>query len=77
MIGRIRVWYKMWLRKWRLIPGFCKECGVDVQDFIVPDQVWFIVEPHLKYGNVACYNCFSKLCEKVGLPSVWRLSEPT
>ena len=69
-----RLLWKLWLRRHRCIDSFCKVCGRTVHDFIAPDEVWAQVQPHIKRGNVLCYDCFCDLCAKLGLPSVWRLS---
>jgi hypothetical protein len=56
-----------------LINSFCKNCGRDVHDYIVPDEVWAKVRPTIKNGNVLCYDCFCDKCAAHGLPAVWRL----
>jgi len=71
----IRLRWKLWLRKWMLIPSFCKNCGVDVRDFTVPDEIWEQIEPHIKRGHTLCYNCFCDVCPKAGLPSYWMLTK--
>ena len=70
----VRVWYKLLTAKLWLRDSFCKQCGVDVRDFHAPDDVWKQVEPHIKYGNVLCYQCFSDVCADVRLPAVWCLT---
>lgn len=69
----IRVFWKLLLKRFMLIPSFCKRCGRDVRDFIAPDDVWNKVEPRVKAGSVLCYDCFCGVCEEAGLPTVWRL----
>ena len=73
LIPRARVLCKLFLRRVRPIPSFCKHCGRDVHDFIAPDEVWEQVEPHIRHGYTLCYECFCDLCEQLGLPSVWGL----
>lgn len=75
LFHRLRVFYKSIKRKFLLIPSFCKECGRDNADFVVPDEVWEQVKPHIKYGHVLCYDCFCRKCEELGLPPVWKLKE--
>jgi hypothetical protein len=70
---KLRVFWKLILRRFKLIAGFCKECGVDVQDFVAPEAVWKQVEPHLNRGSVLCYNCFSLKCKELSLPSVYKM----
>ena len=55
------------------VPSFCKNCGIEVRDFSVTDDIWKRIQPHIKYGNTLCYNCFSDACVKAGLPANWRL----
>ena len=54
-------------------PSYCKNCGREVRDFSVTDEIWSKVQPHIKHGNTLCYNCFSDVCLKIGLPPNWRL----
>ena len=71
---KLRLWYKLFLRRFRLIPSFCKICGRDVCDFCVDDEIWNQVKPYIKHGNVLCYNCFCNLYRKVtNKPVVWKL----
>ena len=70
----VRVWWKLFLRRFMLVDSFCKCCGVDVRDFRAPDDVWDQV---LRLGGmhrVLCYNCFCDKCEWIGVPTGWRLS---
>src|SRR5690606_9541792 len=69
----IRLYTKLVLRRFWLIPSFCKKCGRDVRDFVVPDPVWEKVEALIPHGSVLCYECFCDVCEEAGLPSVWEL----
>lgn len=69
----LRICYKLIKRKFFLVPSFCKKCGKDVHDFIVPDDIWDEINRHIKYGHVLCYNCFCEKCGELGLPSVWQL----
>lgn len=73
MINQIRLWYKRFTGRWMLRASYCKHCGVDIRDFIVSDEVWEQVAPHIKHGHTLCYNCFSDICLEIGLPSVWSL----
>lgn len=56
-----------------IVPSFCKVCGRNVHDFIAPDNVWAVISPHIKFGNVLCYDCFCDICDKVGIKTVWAL----
>jgi len=69
----VKVFIKLILRKFFIVPSFCKICGRDVHDFIAPDKIWGQIEPHIKYGNVVCYDCFCEICKKEGLKSVWEI----
>jgi hypothetical protein len=72
-MGQLKVLYKLMKKKFMIVPSFCKDCGIDVKDFIVPDEIWKQIEPTIKLGNVLCYQCFCKHCENIGLPIVWEL----
>ena len=67
----VRVWWKLLASRYWLCDSFCKNCGVDVRDFIVPDDVWTEVQPHINHGNVLCYNCFHDVCSQLRIESVW------
>ena len=54
--------------------SFCKHCGRTVHDFSAPDEIWNLIDPHIKRGNTLCYDCFCELCSSLGLPSVWSLT---
>lgn len=73
---RIRVWWKLLKRRFFVVNSFCKLCGVAVRDFNAPDDVWKQIEPHIKQGNVLCYQCFCDLCEVVGIETAWSLYQP-
>jgi hypothetical protein len=73
----LRVALKMVLRKFRLIPSFCRHCGRNVHDFVAPSEVWEKVDPHIKHGHTLCYDCFCEVCTKLGMPNVWRLEAVT
>jgi hypothetical protein len=73
VVRRWRVAFKLWLSKHKCIASFCKDCGRDVTDFIVPDDVWVKIEPTIKRGRVLCYDCFCEHCRQIGLPTVWKL----
>ena len=55
--------------------SFCKHCGRDVHDFSTTDEIWEQVDPHIKFGHTLCYDCFCEICEKIGLPSTWKLEK--
>lgn len=76
LLFRVRVWLKLLMRRFFLVKSFCKLCGVDVRDYHAPDDVWRQIEPHVKHGNVLCYNCFVDLCEVVGAEAAWHLYHP-
>lgn len=69
----LRVRVKLLLRRHALLDSFCKHCGRQVHDFVVPDSVWLQVARRIRVGNVLCYDCFCEACVKVGLPGVWVL----
>jgi hypothetical protein len=77
VVRRWRVAFKLWLSKYKCIASFCKDCGRDVTDFIVPDDVWIKIEPTIKRGRVLCYDCFCEHCRQIGLPAVWKLEAPS
>lgn len=68
----LRVLFKLILRRFKLIPSFCKICGCDVQDFIVDDKLWSLIENDIPHGNVLCFNCFSKLIKQKTNISVFK-----
>jgi len=55
--------------------SFCKRCGRDVRDFIAPDEIWDVIDPHIRFGHTLCYSCFCDLCSGLDLPPVWGLVE--
>ena len=69
----IRILYKCFKVKHFSTNSFCKECGRDVHDFIVDDEVWNKVDALIRYGHVLCYDCFCEKCRLLDLPVVWRL----
>lgn len=70
----LRIKVKLFLRKYGLREvQFCKRCGRDAENFTIDDEIWETVEPLIKYGYILCYDCFCKLCSKVGLPQYWEL----
>lgn len=68
-----RVLFKLILRRFKLIPSFCKICGCDVEDFIVEDELWSLIENDIRHGNVLCFNCFSKLIKRKTNINVFKL----
>lgn len=61
MIGwKLRLWFKLILRRFKAIPSFCKVCGIRIRDFRVPDGVWNSV---IGSSETRCWNCFSDACE--------------
>ena len=72
---KFKLFFKLFLRKFIPISSFCKECGREVHDFSVSDEIWKKVDPLIKYGHVLCYDCFCEKCKEVGLPSVWELKK--
>ncbi|OPY57151.1 MAG: hypothetical protein A4E55_01833 [Pelotomaculum sp. PtaU1.Bin035] len=69
----IRVKFKLILKKFFIVPSFCKECGRNVHDFVVDDNIWHKVSRYIKNGHVLCYDCFCEKCRHAGLPDVWKL----
>jgi len=70
-----RLFLRLILRRFVLLPAFCKRCGRTVHDFSAPDWTWRHIRPLIKHGDVLCYDCFCELCAQKGLPSVWKLVE--
>ncbi len=68
-----RVLFKLFLKRFKLIPSFCKNCGCDVEDFIVSDELWLLIEKDIPHGNVLCFNCFSRLIKEKTNISVFKL----
>lgn len=46
----------------------CMECGRDVHDFSVPDDLWLKVS---KSSDILCYDCFCDKLEKINIS--WRM----
>lgn len=38
--------------------SYCKECGIDIRDFDVPDEQWNRVFKYNKGKNTLCWNCY-------------------
>lgn len=75
---KLRVHWKRWSSRLRPRRSFCKKCGRDQRDFIAPERAWGTVEPHIRYGNVLCYDCFFEAYWKVtGAPVFWSLTDST
>ena len=56
--------------------SFCKNCGRYIHDFSAPDTIWKKVEHYIpNNGNTLCYDCFCEICQKIGLPTVWRIEK--
>jgi hypothetical protein len=60
-----RVWIKLLLRRFFLLPSFCRRCGRKVRDFVADDAAWERVRPLIKHGNTLCYDCFCDLTRSV------------
>lgn len=71
----LRVSYKLFKRRYFTIDSFCKECGRDVHDFSVPDDIWKLIDKTIKHGHILCYDCFCEKCKVLNLPTVWELKE--
>lgn len=75
-ILRFNLWQKLnnhYLQTYKPNDSFtrCDECGRDVHDFQVPDELWYAIE-----GNEAgtlCYDCFCDKTEKK-LGKSWRMN---
>lgn len=72
----LRLHWKLFLRRFRCIDMFCKQCGRDCWDFAVPNDTWAQVAPHIQHGNVLCYDCFARLAHRLGIATHWRLEAP-
>jgi hypothetical protein len=68
-----KVAFKLLKRRFMLVDSFCRKCGRDVHDFVVPNHIWEQVDPHIGHGHTLCYDCFCETCAHIGLPSVWCL----
>jgi NMD protein affecting ribosome stability and mRNA decay len=75
LLNSLRVLYKLLKRKCFVTNSFCKECGRDVHDFSVSDEIWKSIDKTIKYGHVLCYDCFCEKCKVLNLPTVWELKE--
>lgn len=71
----VRISYKLLKRKYFATNSFCKECGRDVNDFSVRDDIWDRVDKTIKRGHILCYDCFCKKCKQLNLPTVWELKD--
>lgn len=60
----IKLLFKLFLRRFKCIPSFCKNCGCKVEDFVVEDELWSLIENNIPHGNVLCFNCFSRLIKE-------------
>lgn len=65
--------WKLLLRRFFLVPMFCKQCGRTCADFHVDDDLWAQVAPHIKHGHVLCYDCFCSLVQRLGIGTTFRL----
>lgn len=73
----MKVLVKRILSKFFLINSFCKKCGIDIQDFIVSNEIWEQIENDIPNGNTLCYNCFCKLCKQndIDYGEAWKLNK--
>lgn len=69
----LRVYLKLLLRHFFHIDSFCKDCGRDVHDFSVSDDIWNQIDKTIKYGHTLCYDCFCEHCKQLNLPIIWEL----
>ncbi len=74
---KVRLYCKLFSRRVLGLhgPSYCRACGRTVHDFSAPDEIWRLVDPHIRYGHTLCYDCFCEICSMLGLPSVWRLEK--
>ena len=70
-----RVHVKLILRRFMVLDGFCRRCGRNFRDFVVPDDVGEQVSQHIQHGNALCYDCFCDTCMEIGLPGIWQLEK--
>lgn len=61
---KFRVWFKGVLKRFIIIPGYCKKCGANMRDFRVDPEIWFMVESETKYMDL-CFNCFYDVCSQL------------
>lgn len=54
----LRIAFKTLIKKFWLIPSYCKDCGVDIKDFVASDELW--QEVMGSSNQTVCYNCFCK-----------------
>ena len=45
--------------------GRCEDCGRNVHDFLVPDELWR--EVYGNDGGILCYDCFCDRLNKKGI----------
>lgn len=72
MTGRLRVRFKKWLARHRLVIEFCKDCGV-TQPLVwtADDALWAIVSGRGDGGGVLCPKCFDNRADAMGLMLRW------
>ena len=61
----MRLLAKLMLRRFFLLPSFCKRCGRRVRDFEADDATWARVRPFIRHGGTLCYDCFCDLTGEV------------
>lgn len=60
----IRLFFKKILSKFFLINSYCKNCGVDIVDFYLPDETWNNIMG-IESDKTFCFNCFARKSNKI------------
>jgi hypothetical protein len=55
---KLRVFVKWLISRFILIDSYCKDCGIDINDFVASDSLWKEVMGDSQ--KTVCYNCFCK-----------------
>lgn len=52
---------------WNSVAGYCRSCGRQIHDYVVPNQIWKDVTGWKNGEGLLCYRCFCKLSDKKGI----------
>lgn len=67
----IRIQFKNIIKKFFLIPSYCKDCGIDIHDFVVDNTLWNEIMDQNQ--QTVCYNCFCKRGNKKNIYNTYKL----
>lgn len=70
---RLRIAYKRWQAKRKLVIEFCQNCGREDEAWTVQDWFWLKIVGS-QHGTTLCLNCFDKLCSAKGYHPIFRVS---